>query len=418
MEDLWKQIVKDVLQPGAVFTSLVECSVYAIAYDLVKYMAKKMWYAYIARKKQQINRIYPYNVGQKCQNISIFDDETEGIKAVLEDSWPEAMSKIFEQSSEDILKYLNSFDNLDSFYATSRKIMAKNRRKEISIFRHNSFNIIKEDYLYIVRSLKRKNKVKIFISGISKNLEDSTWTELNFLFDNPLAQKLLLQMGHFNYSRDFELNLLLSQVDSLLSLMLLLDIMKKRHKNLTIFLNNSLPSVRGQVTEGGETFFIRLPKQAPEHLGVGCSSEWDELRDKVILEINRRKPMDVSDEDVLAEIIRNKAYKIQDFINKNGELHTGWKGKDELKSVLDSCRLSGSQFQVDQDALEKVHDKICDFVLKNKRKTFEMHKLWEEYERIRNVYTGDFDTFLNEESRFLVKKYKIRGSEIYFLHRK
>ena len=162
MEDNWDHIVAGVLQPGALFTSFVECSAYAIALELVKYAAGKMWRAYITRKQQRMECMHPYSTRRRGQYRFTYDDETEGIKSVLEDCWPETLSSTFERSNGDILSHLNTFENLNDFYTTSRELMAESEEKEIKLFRHNTFNIIKEDCPCIVKSLEQKNKIESF----------------------------------------------------------------------------------------------------------------------------------------------------------------------------------------------------------------------------------------------------------------
>lgn len=412
----WIQLIADAFWSGASCASLVEGSATAIAYDLAKCAAKKV-HTCITKKRQQIKQVHPYSVTQKGRRVFTFDDETEGIISILGDCWPEALSATFEQSVE-ILNNLPSFNNVNSFYSVSRKAITKSRKKEIKLFRHNRFDIIKGDYPYIVRSLKRKNKIELFISGTSKNLEKSTRTELNYLLYSPVAQKLLLKMGCFKYSSDFDFNLLQSHINSLFSLVLLLNILRKGYGDLTVFLNNSLSSVRGQLVEEGETFLIRFPKYAPEHLGVGCSSKSDELRNQILVEMSQWHSMDVSDEDVLVETMRNKIFTIQNLIERNRDLgNINRKEKDSLESVLASLRVFGPETLVSQDMLEKAYSELGD-AIKGNRKAFEMHRLWKEYERVKTMYVGGFDTFLNERSEFLVKKYKVKGSEISFLHHK
>lgn len=401
----------EMIRSGIMVKAIVRGITFAVSYDLVKHVTKKIWYEHISRKKRTADLLCPCDFGKEQGNLT-FDDKKKGITSVLKDCYPEALLTTFEKGSGKILKAMNPLESIDDFYNTSRAALMKSKNKEILLFRHNSFDIIKNDYTSIIESLERGNKIKITVSGTIKNLQESTLKELDFLQKNPLAQKLLLEMDKFSYSCDFELNLLLSCVDSLLSLILLLDIMRRGHGKVVISLNNAYPSLRGQIIEEGKMFFVKFPKQAPEYLGESFSSKNNELQNQILMEMSQMKPVHLSNEEDLTEKIKIIANHIQYIIEKNWE--TGsitLKRKTALEEILDSFQLHDtSQIQISQNALEKAHQEFLKAVLGNELKLFKMYKFWQEYKAIEEFFSGDFDRFLEERKRFSIRNREIKNS--------
>jgi hypothetical protein len=396
---------------GVTFEQITGSIITTALYDLFKHVLSKKWFAYTARREQYMDQFYPCHLGPR-RRITIYDDETEGIKILLQDCWPEILLKAFEYNNE-VLENVYSFNNLEDFYNGSRKAMTECKGKEIILFRHNAFDILKEDYPYIVEAIKRENTVKVIISGTIKNLKKNTEKELDFLRDNAVTQKLLLQKGLFCYSNDFNLNLLKNRFDSLLSLILLFDLMKKGDGNFKVFLYDSFSSIRGQIIEKGKTHFIRFPRHAPEHLGQGYSSESNELRDQILYEMSERKPLDVSDEERLGEVIKVSAGYVYESICENEELGNILTGKKViLKNELDSLGLSEiPQIEIDQNRLVDTHKKVLRTVLGSKGKTFKLYEYWKEYKKLERMYTGGFDQFLRFKKECSMEKRRFRDSK-------
>jgi hypothetical protein len=395
---------------GVTFEQIAGPLVATALYDLFRHIISKKWYAHTAKREQYMDQFYPCHLGRR-RRITTFEDETEGIRILLKDCWPEMLSRAFECNNE-ILTDMQPLDSLKDFYDATRKAMTECKGKEIILFRHNTFDILKEDYSYIVEALKQGNTVKIVVSGTTKNLEKNTEKELDFLRDNEVTQKLLLQTGHFSYSNDFDLNLLQSRSDSLLSLILLFDLMKKSLGDLKVFLYDSFSSIRGQVIEKGKTHFVRFPQHAPEHLGVGYSSDSNDLRDRILHEMSQGKPLDVSDEERLGEVIKVAAHHVYDSICENEELGNILTGRMAiLNHMLDSLGLSEiPQIQIDQNRLMDVHKEVLQIVLGSKGKAFKLYEYWKEYEEFEIMYTRGFDQFLELKKELSMEKHKFRDS--------
>lgn len=391
-----------------------------IIYDALKHVKEKVWYPLFSGRETNIDHIYLDTMGKREQKPVTFDDELKAVLYILENCWPQSLPVIFEQSNGEISN-LTSLESLDDFYAESRTAMAECSNKEIILFRHNIFDIIKEDYPYIIKSLGQGNKINVIISGTPENLQESTFEELNFLLDNPLMQKLLVETGRFSYSSDVCLNHLLSHTELLLSMRLLLDAMRRSRGNLTVSLNDSPSTIRGQILEEGETFFIKFPQMAPEFLGEGYSSTSDELRNQFLGEMTQFELIHVSTEDELRKKMKNTAQCVQELLDRNQELgNINLEEKNNLKKILDFPELSSTMVQFNQNRLEDIHKKVFKTVMENESKAFEMYELWKKYGKIRQVFVGGFDEFLNVKSRFSVKKCKIKNSEtkMCFFHSK
>ena len=388
-----------------------------ILYDFLKHVKKEVWRACFSKRNIHINKLYPCNLGEKGLNHIIFDDTTEGIISVLKDCWPLTLSMAYEESEGKISDTLTSYENLDTFYNKSREVMAESKEKEVVLFRHNIFDIIREDYSPILKALEHGNKVNVIISGTPKNLHECAAAELSFLSDYLVAQKCLLEMEHFTYPNSVKLNCLSNYAETLFSQIVLLDIMKRGQGNFTVSLNDSQPTLRGQII-GGETFFIKFPKQAPEYLGEGFSSSSTALTNKILVEMNDLKLTDFSTFKELRSHIQCSAEYTQDFLDRNVNQESislaamDSEEKRALEKILNTASSSAvAPLWFGENELEKAHQGIMKAIMGNKLKTFAMYNSWKKYEGVKSNFTGDFEEFLRTSENFSIKKRKMKGSE-------
>ena len=389
----------------------------SLSYDVLKHVKEKIWHACFSKKNILINKLYPCNLGQNGQNHIIFDDTTEGIISMLEDCWPLTLSTAYEESDREISDTLTPYENLNDFYNKSREVMAESKEKEVILFRHNIFDIIREDYSPILKALEHGNKVNVIISGTTKRVHECAAAELSFLSDSLVAQKFLLEMEHFNYPNSVKLNCLSNYAESLLSQIVLLDIMKKSQGNFTVSLNDSQPTLRGQII-GGETFFIKFPKQAPEYLGEGFSSSSTELKNNILVEMKDLRLTDFSDFKELRKQIQCSAEYTLELLDRNVKQESisletiGPEEKRAFEKILNTASSSSvAPLWFKKNELEKAHQGIMKAIMGNKLKTFAMYDSWRKYEGVKNNFEGDFEEFLKTSEKFSIKKRKIKGSE-------